>query len=373
MSTSQREFFMYFVDGMRSNVESIIKLLSSAILNPLINNEVIQEGILNMEFKSQYMDSEHLSNDGITFAAYGQSTLGNKHYPSDLMKLQLLNINSIQNFRSKILFGENCLVAGVGIEHDVLVNYVKDYFKDLPKQPIVQNNTKEIISRYTGGLYVEQRELKEPFVKLTVGFPFDGYRGKHFITACLLERLLGGGSSFSAGGPGKGMYTKLYRDVLCRYDWIESAKGSIVCYNDNGLLGIDGSCNPENVMNLYKVFLHELTKLTIFKVTPEELLRAKNMLKSKLLMQLESRAVIGEDLARQTATFGFREDPLTTCQKIDKITDEDIMNLTRELLLQPPSIACIGEDVSQIANYEQLNSYFINYRDSLWKQFKVTS
>lgn len=38
-----------------------------------------------------------------------------------------------------------------------------------------------------------------------------------FIAACVLNIMMGGGGSFSAGGPGKGMYTRLYTNVLNRY------------------------------------------------------------------------------------------------------------------------------------------------------------
>lgn len=38
-----------------------------------------------------------------------------------------------------------------------------------------------------------------------------------FIPACVLNMMMGGGGSFSAGGPGKGMYTRLYTNVLNRY------------------------------------------------------------------------------------------------------------------------------------------------------------
>lgn len=37
-----------------------------------------------------------------------------------------------------------------------------------------------------------------------------------FIAICVLNMMLGGGGSFSAGGPGKGMYTRLYTNVLNR-------------------------------------------------------------------------------------------------------------------------------------------------------------
>ena len=38
-----------------------------------------------------------------------------------------------------------------------------------------------------------------------------------FVAACVLSQLLGGGGSFSAGGPGKGLYSRFYMNVLNRY------------------------------------------------------------------------------------------------------------------------------------------------------------
>ena len=35
-----------------------------------------------------------------------------------------------------------------------------------------------------------------------------------YVKFCVLNTLMGGGGSFSAGGPGKGMYTRLYLQVL---------------------------------------------------------------------------------------------------------------------------------------------------------------
>ena len=38
-----------------------------------------------------------------------------------------------------------------------------------------------------------------------------------------LQMMLGGGLSFSAGGPGKGLYSRLYTNVLNRNHWVQSA------------------------------------------------------------------------------------------------------------------------------------------------------
>lgn len=42
------------------------------------------------------------------------------------------------------------------------------------------------------------------------------HRDDDFVAYCVLNTLMGGGGSFSAGGPGKGMYTRLYTRVLNR-------------------------------------------------------------------------------------------------------------------------------------------------------------
>jgi len=38
-----------------------------------------------------------------------------------------------------------------------------------------------------------------------------------FVPFCVLQTLMGGGGSFSAGGPGKGMFSQLYTDVLNKF------------------------------------------------------------------------------------------------------------------------------------------------------------
>ena len=57
------------------------------------------------------------------------------------------------------------------------------------------------------------------------------------VPTSVLQQLLGGGSSFSAGGPGKGMYTRLYRDVLNQHHWVESAESFVSIHESTGMLG----------------------------------------------------------------------------------------------------------------------------------------
>ena len=50
-----------------------------------------------------------------------------------------------------------------------------------------------------------------------IGLESCSHTDDDFIAFCVLNMMMGGGGSFSAGGPGKGMYTRLYLNVLNRY------------------------------------------------------------------------------------------------------------------------------------------------------------
>ena len=54
-------------------------------------------------------------------------------------------------------------------------------------------------SVYTGGLCVNERELKEPFTRVCLAFECGGWSDPSLVPLCVMQVLLGGGSSFSAG------------------------------------------------------------------------------------------------------------------------------------------------------------------------------
>lgn len=149
--------------------------------------------------------------------------------------------------------------------------------------------------------------------------------------------LLGGGGSFSAGGPGKGMYSRLYTQVLNRYWNVDYCAGFHHCYADSGLFGIAASVNPDFNTSIGNVIAHSLDTLTRPMkggVTEVELARARNQLKSSLMMALESRSVEVEDLGRQTQIHGKKVPVEEMCAKIDAVTLADI-HRTASRVLRP--------------------------------------
>jgi processing peptidase subunit alpha len=151
-----------------------------------------------------------------------------------------------------------------------------------------------------------------------------------------LQTLLGGGGSFSAGGPGKGMYSRLYTNVLNQFGWVESCVAFNHSYSDSGLFGISASCSPQHTRPMLDVLCRELEALSDEtgwnRLQEGEVMRAKNQLRSNLLMNLESRMIELEDLGRQVQIHGRKVGVKEMCEKIEALTVQDLRRVAREVV-----------------------------------------
>ncbi|OTB05009.1 hypothetical protein M426DRAFT_146803 [Hypoxylon sp. CI-4A] len=151
-----------------------------------------------------------------------------------------------------------------------------------------------------------------------------------------LNTLLGGGGSFSAGGPGKGMYSRLYTNVLNQHAWVESCVAFNHSYTDSGLFGISAQCLPGRTQHMLDVMCQELRALTVDTGFPAlgqaEVNRAKNQLRSSLLMNLESRMVELEDLGRQVQVHGRKVPVQEMCRKIERLTIQDLRRVAKQVV-----------------------------------------
>ncbi|CAD6506170.1 BgTH12-07100 [Blumeria graminis f. sp. triticale] len=194
-------------------------------------------------------------------------------------------------------------------------------------------------SHYTGG-FLSLPNLPRPvnatrpsLTHIHLAFESLSISSDDIYALATLQILLGGGGSFSAGGPGKGMYSRLYTNVLNQHGWVESCAAFNHSYIDSGLFGIAASCSPSHVALMLNVMCRELQALTLDtgyqSLQAVEVNRAKNQLRSSLLMNLESRMVELEDLGRQIQVHGKKIGVREMCSKIEKLTIDDLRRVAK--------------------------------------------
>lgn len=196
-------------------------------------------------------------------------------------------------------------------------------------------------SHYTGG-FLSLPPLPPPanpalpdLTYLHLAFEALPISSEDIYALATLQTLLGGGGSFSAGGPGKGMYSRLYTNVLNQHGWVESCVAFNNSYTDSGLFGISASCSPQRAWQMLEVMCRELQNLTLesgfSSLQVAEVNRAKNQLRSSLLMNLESRMVELEDLGRQVQVHGRKVGVKEMCAKIDALTVKDLRRVAQQV------------------------------------------
>jgi processing peptidase subunit alpha len=181
-----------------------------------------------------------------------------------------------------------------------------------------------------------------PLTHIVVAYPGLCAGDPNAVTVRVLERLLGGGGSFSAGGPGKGMYARLYTSVLNRYYWMESAKCFSRSFSDHGIFGIHGSAPPAYTRDLAKILISSLHDTATRPISFEELARAKAQLKSAASMDAESRTGQLDDAADQITSVGSYRMPSEFASAVDAVTGEQLQALAKKLVSSRPAIAAFG-------------------------------
>lgn len=289
--------------------------------------------------------------EAIHAAAYKNNTYG---YSSVATKAQLgaFDSKSLIEHTSAFHTAERIVVAGVGIEHQKLVDLTNEYLGN------VANGEKDAVLKvppqYTGGIQLAPGA--DELTHFSLGFQAPSWNDADVIPLLLLQTLLGGGGAFSAGGPGKGMLTRVYRNVLNGNPWVINAKADANVYNDTGLFTFSGSALGSDAASLVDVLVKE-AKATTGLYTDIELSRAKNQLKSSILLSLENRQVQQHDLGSQVLTYGSVQGLSSWISKINAVQGSDLQTLAAKLLSSPVSVAATG-DVSNVPSYDAIATHF---------------
>lgn len=155
--------------------------------------------------------------------------------------------DDLYSFMRTLYLPNRTVLTCIGIEHEEFVRMTKENFSSVT--PIWENvKAKEIDPRksvWIGGSKIIEKDLSDlnqgsnnqlpELTHLVVGLESPAYLNeKDFVASCVINTLMGGGGSFSAGGPGKGMYSRLYLNILNRYHFMYSATAYNQSYIDSG-------------------------------------------------------------------------------------------------------------------------------------------
>lgn len=346
MCSAQRELMLYQASVFNKDVDKMFSLISETIRNPLITDQEVQETLLTAEYEVNEISMKHdlFLPEVLHEAAYKGNTLGLPLFcPPE--RIATVNRGDLLDYHRKFYQPQNVVVAMVGVDHEYAVKLAESQLGDWKLGHDSTSKTRQAQLgevNYTGGeialpyqppVYANLPQLYH----MQIGFETTGLLSDDLYALATLQKLLGGGSSFSAGGPGKGMFSRLYTRVLNQYAFVENCMSFNHSYIGSGLFGITISCSPNAAHVMSQIICFELSKLLEVDtskggLTEKEVKRAKNQLISSLLMNVESKLAALEDLGRQIQCQGKLTTVDEMIKKIESLTVEDLRKVAEKVL-----------------------------------------
>lgn len=417
---SSREAMMYQAATFNSAVPRATAVLAETIRDPRITDDEVAAQLDTADYELQEIWSkpEMILPELVHTAGFKDNTLGNPLLcPKE--RLAEIGVGTVQKYRELFYKPERMVVAFAGMEHAEAVRLAERYFGDMEKSeepapprtgsesldgaesslsaassasskpkpsnlfsrvPFFKNLSTSTTdppapldpsvftaAKYTGGFLTLPPAPPSPNPALPafshIHLAFEGLPivSDDIYALATLQFLLGGGGSFSAGGPGKGMYSRLYTNVLNQHAWVESCLAFNHTYTDSGLFGISASCIPGRTASMLDVMCRELKALSLdagyAALSETEVARAKHQLRSSLLMNLESRMVELEDLGRQVQIHGRKIPVADMCARIDALTVADLRRVAHQVFSAgAPTVVLQEAQPVGLASWEQIQA-----------------
>jgi len=341
---------MYATGWLGEQIPAVLAVLADVTQNPAFHDYELVEARATYSslLHEKLAKPEVQMGEAIHAAAYHNNTLGLPLYPTEAGVSKFTD-KVLSEYFNELFIPQRMVVCAIGVDHAELVEQAKQNFSaQKGKEPTVQP------PHYTGG-EVRLHDTEQPLTHITLAFEGASWKSKDVYAMCALQMMMGGGGSFSAGGPGKGMCSRLYTNVLNQYGWVENAQSFDSIASDSGIFGINASCAQDQGAGLVDILCTEFAAMA--KVGADELERAKAQLKVGLLMQLESRALYFEDAGRQLLTYNRVLSPEEVCASIDAVTVADVQRLATAMMKTKPAFAGCG-DLRNVPRYEQVAKRF---------------
>lgn len=353
LPSASREQMAYSIDVAKVGVPEALELLLDAALNPKLPAWEVEAAAKRLEADvRQFQDQDPHGRllEGLHSVAY-TGGLSNPLVAQEGASHRL-SAEVIADFIASNYSAGRMVLVGAGVEHQELLSLA---------QPLLEGVRASVaspapVSTYCGGDY----RVAAPGGQTNTMLAFE-YQGgwsdfEGSIAVTVLQFLLGGGGSFSSGGPGKGMHSRLYERILNHHGWVSHTAAFNSIYDTTGIVGVFTTTDGAHAEDAVNIVCKELQAVATG-VTEAELSRAKKATVSAVLSNLESRAIVAEDIGRQILTYGNRKPVADFLKVVEKLSVKDMSALMGRLFKTPLTMASLG-DVSRVPRYDAVAKRF---------------
>jgi predicted Zn-dependent peptidase len=313
-----------------THTEEAFDLLAEMLLGPTYP-EVDSERAVVLEEIAMYEDEpQDKVHDVLDAAVFGGHPLG-RRVLGEAEVISSIPVPDIDGYHRARYTGANIVVAAAGnLEHERIVELTR---KHVQVQASSGGGAALEPPAIDGAQVAFQQKDTEQFHICLGGAGIDRADERRYALS-ILDAVFGGSTS-----------SRLFREIREKRGLAYAVGSYTQQYVDSGLIGLYVGTREDNVEEACGVIGRELASIHAEGVTEDELARAKENVKGRMVLSVESTAArmgrIGKAVLFDTPLLTLDE----LLERIDAVTSEDVAELARELYVPDSlSAAAIAPD-----------------------------
>ena len=348
---TSREQTVYYAKTLSSDVGTAVDILSDILQGSTLNEQAIERERETILREAEEVDKnkeevvfDHLHASAFQGSSLGLTILGSQKNIETITRADLVDYISSNYTPDRMV-----LSAAGGVDHDSLVKLAEQHFGKL----VPGNGRKAIKKPKFVGSDLRARFDDHPTAHVAIAVEGASWTSPDYWALLVAQSIVGSWDRSLGAAPhvSSRLAQNLYRGNLAN-----SFMSFNTSYTDTGLFGVYAvSENEMNLDVLIKAIQAEWHRLAT-NVSEGELFRAKNQLKTSLLLALDGTTPVAEDIGRQMLTYGKRLTPWEIDGLIEKVSVADVMRVAGEYIYDREVVLVGYGPVEALPDYNRMRS-----------------
>jgi len=327
-AATSREHTVVYARIPDAHLQTAVDVMADMVFTPAFA-ELDQEREVVLEEIAMYEDQpQELVHDLFSEAVFGSHPLGRPVIGTREV-ISTVSRRALGAYHRSMYSGGNIVISAAGnLQHDRLMRLIERARAQKAETNGRVRPRAPLVKAPAPGLRFAKKETEQYHV--CIGAPGISRSDRRRFAASLLDGILGGSAS-----------SRLFQEIREKRGMAYAVYSFASQYTDTGLIGIYVGTRDENLVTCLEIAAEQLADIAGGGVTERELTRAKENLKGRIMLSMESTSNrmsrLGKSLISDTELLSFER----IIGEIDAVESDAVAELAA-LLLAPEKLSASG-------------------------------
>ena len=330
-AATSRETTVVYARIPDDRLERALDVMTDMVFRPTFSDVDSEREVVLEEIAMVEDTPNDLVHDIAAEAVFGPHPLG-RPVIGRADVISTVSRRALSGYHRRAYQGEKIVLAAAGnVRHDELVSMLSKRLDGANAGPGLAAR-KQARPNGTPRLRFQRKDTEQYHVCLSA--PGISRHDDRRFAGSLMDAIVGGSAS-----------SRLFQEIREKRGMAYSVYSYSSQYGDTGQIGVYVGTREDNLAECLEITVAELTDIARGNVRPDELTRAKENLKGRILLSLESTSARMTRLGKSTITDTPLLTPEEIVERLEAVTAQEVAELA-DALLAPArlSVAGIGPD-----------------------------